>query len=762
MKNRYRSLILILPLFLFAFVSKSRAQWEQTNGPYGGVINSVACSGSVLFAGTNAGLYRSTDGGLNWSPVKLPNNPAFPLLKIFRVRCAGGAVFVSTENGVFISRDDGGSWKETVVPAPGELVSNLEVNGNVIAYASSLSGAHASYLSVDTLNDSLGQASRFGGIAFGNWSADTVVQSLAFLNTRVFVGTNFGIFVSADTGKTWASCGSAVAGADVKAMTAMGSAIFAAIRSGEVFESTDGGTTWLVRNQGGTSFSSAVLVARSDTLYAGTSGQGVFFSTDSGRTWIAENSGLVNPLVSSIAFLGGEPVAGTSGSGVFSFNGTWSPMSYGLSATSINCFTTLAGNLYAATGGSGVFVSTDGGTDWKAVNSGLDNLDVQSIIANGGVLFAGTYGGGVFRSTDGGASWTAVNSGIKDMEIHVLATYGTDILAGTTPRDGLPAFITSQDYYMADSGQVYLSTDNGGNWAVIDTGLFTVNALASSGNAILVAGIFGTERSTDNGGTWASSDSGLSYSTGRGLSITPTVLTIQSEGGDLYAGTESAGVYRSTDGGISWSGNLSGLTKSWPNVIVPSTFAIPAVDADSTEVFCSSLNSYPDGSELGVYAALREGNAWSQVDSGLDGNFTGLLEPAVRALAVSDGYLFGGTNGFGVWRVPLSNVTGVESPEAKVPAHFSLSQNYPNPFNPTTVISYQLSAESRVSLKVYDVLGRLVRALVQNEVEKMGSYEVQFNGSDLPSGVYFYRIVASPLKWTAIYYEATRKLMLIK
>ena len=754
MKNRYRSLILILPLFLFAFVSKSRAQWEQTNGPYGGVINSVACSGSVLFAGTNAGLYRSTDGGLNWSPVKLPNNPAFPLLKIFRVRCAGGAVFVSTENGVFISRDDGGSWKETVVPAPGELVSNLEVNGNVIAYASSLSGAHASYLSVDTLNDSLGQASRFGGIAFGNWSADTVVQSLAFLNTRVFVGTNFGIFVSADTGKTWASCGSAVAGADVKAMTAMGSAIFAAIRSGEVFESTDGGTTWLVRNQGGTSFSSAVLVARSDTLYAGTSGQGVFFSTDSGRTWIAENSGLVNPLVSSIAFLGGEPVAGTSGSGVFSFNGTWSPMSYGLSATSINCFTTLAGNLYAATGGSGVFVSTDGGTDWKAVNSGLDNLDVQSIIANGGVLFAGTYGGGVFRSTDGGASWTAVNSGIKDMEIHVLATYGTDILAGTTPRDGLPAFITSQDYYMADSGQVYLSTDNGGNWAVIDTGLFTVNALASSGNAILVAGIFGTERSTDNGGTWASSDSGLSYSTGRGLSITPTVLTIQSEGGDLYAGTESAGVYRSTDGGISWSGNLSGLTKSWPNVIVPSTFSIPAVDADSTEVFCSSLNSYPDGSELGVYAALREGGAWSQVDSGLDGNFTGLLEPAVRALAVSDGYLFGGTNGFGVWRVPLSNVTGVESPEAKVPTHFSLSQNYPNPFNPTTQINYSVPKNGFVTLKVYDILGQEVATLFSG-VQHAGNYTATFDGGKFASGVYFCRLMAGNVSFT-------KKLMLMK
>ncbi|OYV88582.1 MAG: hypothetical protein B7Z63_00115 [Ignavibacteriae bacterium 37-53-5] len=76
-----------------------------------------------------------------------------------------------------------------------------------------------------------------------------------------------------------------------------------------------------------------------------------------------------------------------------------------------------------------------------------------------------------------------------------------------------------------------------------------------------------------------------------------------------------------------------------------------------------------------------------------------------------------------------------------LPGEIRLYQNYPNPFNPTTAISYELSANSYVTLKVYDVLGREVATLV-NGVQKIGSYEVQFEGSRLASGVYFYRLMA--------------------
>ncbi len=89
-----------------------------------------------------------------------------------------------------------------------------------------------------------------------------------------------------------------------------------------------------------------------------------------------------------------------------------------------------------------------------------------------------------------------------------------------------------------------------------------------------------------------------------------------------------------------------------------------------------------------------------------------------------------------------------------VPKTYALFQNYPNPFNPTTVISYKLSAVSNVTLRVYDVLGRAVKTLVDAR-ESAGGHSVTFDASGLPSGVYFYRLNAGG-------FSQTRKLMVIK
>jgi hypothetical protein len=89
-----------------------------------------------------------------------------------------------------------------------------------------------------------------------------------------------------------------------------------------------------------------------------------------------------------------------------------------------------------------------------------------------------------------------------------------------------------------------------------------------------------------------------------------------------------------------------------------------------------------------------------------------------------------------------------------MPYSYSLYQNYPNPFNPSTLISYQLPASSLVVLKVFDVLGREIETLV-NERQNAGNHSVQFNASNLPSGVYLYRLEAGK-------YRDTKKLLLLK
>ncbi|MCH7964830.1 MAG: T9SS type A sorting domain-containing protein [Bacteroidetes bacterium] len=88
------------------------------------------------------------------------------------------------------------------------------------------------------------------------------------------------------------------------------------------------------------------------------------------------------------------------------------------------------------------------------------------------------------------------------------------------------------------------------------------------------------------------------------------------------------------------------------------------------------------------------------------------------------------------------------------PKDFYLSQNYPNPFNPTTNISYSISQRSFVTLKIYDVLGNEVTTLINKEV-RAGSYEVEFDANNLPSGIYFYQIRAGA-------FVDTKKLVLMK
>jgi hypothetical protein len=105
---------------------------------------------------------------------------------------------------------------------------------------------------------------------------------------------------------------------------------------------------------------------------------------------------------------------------------------------------------------------------------------------------------------------------------------------------------------------------------------------------------------------------------------------------------------------------------------------------------------------------------------------------------------------------------GIRQLESTVPSEYRLFQNYPNPFNPNTIIRYKISrlssrdalARDLVLLRVYDILGKEIATLV-NEKQSPGVYEVTFDGSTLPSGVYYYKLTAGD-------YTETKKALLVK
>ena len=107
-----------------------------------------------------------------------------------------------------------------------------------------------------------------------------------------------------------------------------------------------------------------------------------------------------------------------------------------------------------------------------------------------------------------------------------------------------------------------------------------------------------------------------------------------------------------------------------------------------------------------------------------------------------------------VYTLDFSGITAVGDDVSKLPESFMLNQNYPNPFNPSTSISYSIPQESFVTLKVYDILGNEVQTIV-SEKQPAGNYDVSFDATDLPSGVYLYTLDAGS-------FVMTKKMILLK
>lgn len=154
-----------------------------------------------------------------------------------------------------------------------------------------------------------------------------------------------------------------------------------------------------------------------------------------------------------------------------------------------------------------------------------------------------------------------------------------------------------------------------------------------------------------------------------------------------------------------------------------------------------------------VMVSSDQGINWNFYISGF-GNIRSYDQFKINVLTIdSSNYIYAGTSN-GLYRAKLYNPVGIEEVNSAIPWEFSLEQNYPNPFNPVTTIKYSIPQNQLVTLKIFDLLGREIMSLV-NDDKSPGKYSVNFDGSSFASGIYFYRMQAGN-------FIDTKKFILIK
>ncbi len=382
-------------------------------------------------------------------------------------------------------------------------------------------------------------------------------------------------------------------------------------------------------------------------------------------------------------------------------------------------------HLFAA-GDSGTIIrSSNGGIDWQILSfpSSLPIIDIYfSSFTKGWVVTRNVssmpFGSMVYITSDAGNSWQESSRFLEDIFITTIT------------------FIdTNYGWCGSAEGGLLKTYDGGVNWDAVDDSVVTglpiyslqfisgQRGYGSGGHIDFAGGIFS---SNDSGNTWKLQLVGPEPI--QNLHIFDS-LNIIGVGGDYEFGT---GVVITTDGGVNW------IYKSL------SFFGI-AVAVNFRNRF--------DG-----WATLGFGQSFMRTtDAGKRWN----LIPTPNNISIYDiaftaekyGYAVGDSGSVLKY---VHNPVSVEDNNIFV-SEFKLFQNYPNPFNPSTVISYQFSASSNVTLKIYDILGNEVATLIDNEWKEAGFYNFQLiiNNYQLTTGVYFYRLQAGE-------FTATKKFVLMK
>lgn len=695
--------IAVLVLCLFAnYMNAQQLIWKHTGGPMGGIVGDMAINsfgeiyaGVYPFWNVYSGLYKSSDNGDSWFKIETQFDD-FEVYAIYITKEDHIWVGTNFQGRIYRSTDNGLTW---------ENKRNGYNTGECWAFGQSKDGV---VFAGDGQYVKLYRSTDYGE----NWVLSANLRPLVFAtdsNNIVYAGTHDGLFATTDNGLTWAQ-NNLLSNIPV----------------------------------------SSILIDSANNIYCGTgyynNGNGVFYSTNGGQNWT--QLGLAGRIVLSLAF-------------------------------------DSQGNLYAGTKQDGLFKTTDFGQTWEHYNKGLYRKEVFRLKLNKqDDIFIGSENEGVFRSTNKGESFEHI--GLPISKVNNIVFSGDSLVFSSTPS-GVQVYkthnkewgnlglhnveaitITSSNYIYAatfDEG-LYKSTDLGKSWSLTDLtqdSLMSVyNVLAINNDTIFAATEFNLRKSTNGGVNWSVTPIKTSFFSRVLFYDHNSNLWVSGFGINNYV------LYRSSNQGITFDSVYYGFYWLYQN-----SFSVTI----NNFVYISDLPP-----EIGITRSSNYGLSWNnvlykQISKSVFGNNQGLVIAGSDSIFTStdfgntwnyqkylgyenfnteieyyNGKYYFGTDRTGLYVVDI--VTSVNNDENNLSKSFQLFQNYPNPFNPITKIKFSIPKPEIVQIKVYNILGKEIKTLL-SEHKITGTYEVEFDASNLPSGVYFCRMVSGR-------YAETKKMILLR
>ncbi len=423
---------------------------------------------------------------------------------------------------------------------------------------------------------------------------------------------------------------------------------------------------------------------------------------------------------------------------------------------------------YIVTSHNRLFKTIDGGSTWSDISpeqgTSFDSVGntprVSFINENiGAVAFSvddGANGydtdktfGYVWCTTDGGETWSERFDVNEDQILHLKQASETVTYVSGAAHLGVSSTrwfkkITrnpaDNNYTVTDIATTPTSRPHvmSGDWLNAENG--SILGKLNYGDYTLE--VFKT---TDGGNSWNSIQSNLPTMTNSSISFSDRGIRMVDENRIVFAtystiySNRDASIYYTVDGGTSW-------TKS---TIPDSPVSLTSLSFDAigeNGIVCG--NSSTDSSKV-FYISTDYAQNWEA-----------FLLPEISipitlfaGEITSDGSIWIIGSNQSIWK--SGHLTGIETNDENTPpTDFLLSQNYPNPFNPSTIINFQIPKNGFVTMKVYDILGKEIATLV-NEVHQAGNYKVTFDATNLPAGIYFYRLQSGG-------FVKTKKMILLK